>query len=69
MNGSISDGEPFGATTPGITPSVTANNNPEWATSDAFSSAFDAFSSNKMENVSINDFVHFTSVFLTTFPK
>ena len=51
MNGSISDGEPFAATAPGVTPLATKNN-PDWGRSDAFSSGFDAFSSDKMERVS-----------------
>ena len=54
VNGSISDAEPFGAASPGISPS-TNNNNPDWANNDAFSSAFDGFSSNKLENVSKTD--------------
>jgi hypothetical protein len=53
VNGSISDAEPFGTASPGISPS-TNNNNPDWANNDAFSSAFDGFSSNKLENVSKN---------------
>ena len=53
VNGSISDAEPFGAASPGISPSAN-NNNPDWANNDAFSSAFDGFSSNKLENVSKN---------------
>ena len=53
MNGSISDAEPFGSATPGISPSAPTNSNQEWASSGAFSSAFDAFSSNKIETVSI----------------
>ena len=51
MNGSISDGEPFASTTPGVPPLATKNN-PDWGTSNAFSSAFDAFSSDKIEHVS-----------------
>ena len=56
MNGSITEAEPFGAATPGASPSAAINNNPDWGNTDAFSSAFsntDAFSSNKLENVSI----------------
>ena len=56
MNGSIVEAEPFGAATPGVSPSAAINNNPGWGNEDAFSSAFDkvsAFSSNKLENVSI----------------
>ena len=54
MNGSIVEAEPFGSATPGVSPSAAIDNNPEWGNTNAFSSAFDAFSSsNKLENVSI----------------
>jgi hypothetical protein len=53
MNGSVVEAEPFGAATPGVSPSAAFNNNPEWGNSNAFSSAFDASSSNKLEYVSI----------------
>ena len=55
MNGLASQSETFGAGVQGnaMTPTDVPNSNPEWASSDAFSSAFDAFSNNKLENVSI----------------
>ena len=58
MNGQASDSEAFGTGVQGkvITPTEVSNSNAEWASSDAFSSAFDAFSNNKLENVSINVF-------------
>ena len=62
MNGTISNGEAFGSSTPGISPTTAAKNNAEWATSDAFSSHFDAFP-NKIENVSI-DTLRFLNMYL-----
>ena len=54
MNGlRTSDNEQFEVQGKSITPSEVSNTNAEWASSDAFSSAFDAFSNNKLENVSI----------------
>ena len=55
MNGLAHENETFGSGVQGrvITPTENSNTNPEWASSDAFSSAFDAFSNNKLENVSL----------------
>ena len=57
MNGQASESEAFGSGVQGkvITPTEVSNSNAEWASSDAFSSAFDAFSNNKLENVSIEN--------------
>ena len=55
MNGQASESEAFGSGVQGkvITPTEVSNSNAEWASSDAFSSTFDAFSNNKLENVSL----------------
>ena len=59
MNGLTSDNEQFGSGVQGKAITPTEVSNPEWATSDAFSSHFDAFSNNKLENVSIYVFLEY----------